>query len=132
MKRGDAEKITERRRKAWEMKKEGYTFRDIAKANGCALDTAHRDVMASLAEYRVKPEEVELYKTLQNESMNTVRRVISQKCREGSLGHIDRLLKIEERRAKLLGLDSPEKFMDVGDVPITEVTFPPCDDASSS
>lgn len=71
----------------------------------------HRLVQEALQEFRCKTEsDVQEHVSLQMARMDAALAAVTAKVDQGHLGAIDRMLKIEERRARLLGLDMPNKI----------------------
>lgn len=135
---GTREDMAERRVKAFELRKVGYSYRQIGRALGVSGKTAHADVqavLAELAEQRI--ERAAEYVTMELERLDQLTlaaarvlqathpfisggKVVSRFTSDGvpigltddgpRLQAIDRLLRISESRRKLLGLDAPTKI----------------------
>ena len=99
-----------RRTKAIEMRVEGFSYREIAKELGVSVATAFNDVEAV----------IERNKQEANENADKARRIAIQRIdvavrglmpdvRAGNARSAEVMAKLEERRAKLVGLDAPEK-----------------------
>ncbi|MDQ3621730.1 MAG: hypothetical protein M3463_04460 [Verrucomicrobiota bacterium] len=108
-------RAVENRPVAFELRKQGYTYREIAGQMGVSIKTAHgyvndywheiKDTTDELAEVVRDRELANLdawHKTWAPEVLRTENPEMAMKI-------IDRLLKIQERRAKLLGLEAPAK-----------------------
>lgn len=94
--------------RALELRKAGVGYRQIAEALGYAnASGAFKAVQRSLRE--VKHEAADKLLALEIERLDQMLVAISQAVRSGNFGAIDRALRIAERRAKLLGLDSATK-----------------------
>lgn len=94
---------------AFELRKSGASFRQIAEQLGYADESgARKAVMALLKKQQV--EAVEDYRKVELARLDAMLLAIAQQVRQGHLGAIDRALKIMERRARLLGLDAPTKI----------------------
>lgn len=97
---------SERRLMALELRKGGATYRAIAKELGYggpgaaykAIDRALKDVMR---------EPAEAVRTLEIERLDAILIGIWPMAKAGDPACIDRVLKIMERRSRLLGLDAP-------------------------
>jgi len=99
-------KAAERRQQALALRRAGLTYRDIARALGCSPQHAHRMVQEALKEIVEKTrEDAEQVLQLELQRLDEAQASIWRQVKEGHLGAVDRLLRIMERRAKLLGLD---------------------------
>lgn len=88
------------------LRKTGATYDQIAGALGYASrGAAHRAVQRLLKAHEV--EGVEELRKLEDSRLDEMLFAIYKAARGGDLGAIDRILRIMERRAKLLGLDMP-------------------------
>lgn len=99
-----------REARAIELRVQGYSYPEIARELGYQTPgAAYRAVVRGLS--RVYPEE-EARQLLRLElaRLDELLRVLWPKAVEGDLGAIDRVLRIIERRARLMGLDAPEKI----------------------
>lgn len=107
---GKKEAAAERRITALELRKAGATYQAIGKKLGISEGQAHKDVAYMLNKLSEQERAVATdLRQLQLERLDTALFAIANQVRQGHLGAIDRMLKIEERRAKLLGLDAPAK-----------------------
>ncbi len=127
---GSEEAIIEARRsKAWELRLKGKSIRQIAAALDVAVATAHNDLKTVLE--RTKEENNQAAEDHRVVSVSRLDRAIAtieealeavtvHTNEDGDVIHagadhelrlkaLDRLIKLEERRAKLLGLDAPVK-----------------------
>ena len=117
--RGDCKtgrrKITaaERRAKAFELRKAGLNYQKIGDQIGITRQAAHGLVTTALRKLNEKTAEdaAELTR-LELERLDDCQAVAVHEMRTGSnrLPAIDRILRIQERRAKLLGLDAPDRL----------------------
>lgn len=100
----------QRQQQAVELRRSGRSYREIAHAVGIGVASAHRLVGAAIAEARttVREDVVEL-RALELSRLDGLMVALWPKARRGDLAAVDRVLKIMERRAKLLGLDAPVK-----------------------
>lgn len=103
--------IADRRKRAVELRLKGWFFRDIAEELGVDIATVHRDVSAVMEECREKRIEYGnklIEEQIQQLDMATkaVMPLLEGRAR---LSAVDRLVKIQERRAKLLGFDKAQK-----------------------
>lgn len=105
-------RIETRRAKAISLRLKGKTYRAIAKETGVTVRQAWEDVKAVLERTKADAnEDAEHHRAIDLERIDRAIEVCMQALDsdEQSFGAIDRLVKLQERRAKLLGLDSPEK-----------------------
>ncbi|MEE6264885.1 hypothetical protein V2E29_04390 [Streptomyces diastatochromogenes] len=102
----------ERRAKAIRMKIEGATYTQIADALGYASrSAAHMDVKRSLERHVVEEGlAIEAWRELELARLDTLQQAIWDKAMSGDPRAIEAALKILDRRAKLLGLDSAIKL----------------------
>jgi hypothetical protein len=112
MAKNDGTKITasERRRRAIELRREGLSYQVIADQLGMAKSSVHNTVgkaMSCLKESIAG--ETRVLVVMEMDRLDTMQAAIWGQAMDGHLGSIDRLLKIMDRRAKLLGLDAPAK-----------------------
>lgn len=100
----------QRQQQAVELRRAGRSYREIARQVGIGVASAHRLVAAAIAEARTTVQEdvVEL-RALELSRLDGMLGGLWPEARRGNLGAVDRVLKIMERRAKLLGLDAPAK-----------------------
>jgi hypothetical protein len=101
--------------KAFEMRKMGATIRQIAATLDRSKSTVHKwieEVCQELAKERGADAamvlELDLAR-LETATRETMTRVVGDKGEAGNKA-VDRLIKLVERRAKLLGLDKPTKI----------------------
>jgi len=91
-----------------EMRRQGMTYTAIGAMYGCTKQNVwaviNRRVM------QIEFEAVDAYREYELELLGLVQESIIDKATDGDLPAIDRLLRISERRARLLGLDRPQAF----------------------
>lgn len=100
----------EREREAIDLRRAGLSYSAIGRRLGCGSSTAHRAVSACLD--RVVQQSVESARyllQLELERLDELHAAIWDSAAGGNLGAIDRLLKISDRRCRLLGLDAATK-----------------------
>lgn len=96
----------ERQRKALELRKAGCTYEQIARQIGYrAISAAEKAVKVALA--RLTREPAEELRNLELQRLDSLFLTFWQQAKGGNQGALDRILRIMERRAKLLGLDAP-------------------------
>jgi AcrR family transcriptional regulator len=117
-KRSAARKINieERRHEALELRKHGLSMREIAKRLGVGVATIHEDIRQALASAIAENvKEAESLRTLEIERLDMYLSSMEKKLREGDTAAITVALRIAEQRAKLLGLNAPERREITGD-----------------
>lgn len=86
------------------------SFSAIAKELGVSVGTAHRDILELLEESREKlREKAQHHIALDLQRLDALIAAMWAKAERGGVGAVDRLIKILERRARLLGLDKADK-----------------------
>lgn len=116
---GKAEAAAERRLKALQLRMAGASYRAIAGQLNISLAQAHEDVQRELEGIAEKSQaEAAHVRTLELERLDAMTMAIWQQVRQGNQGAIDRALRVMERRAKLLGIDAPEKQDRSGEITI--------------
>lgn len=97
-----------RREKAAKLKLAGWSMRDIAAHLRCSLGTVHSDIAAVFERTRDKADgALERAKAISLARLDVATRGIWDGVEAGDLEAVDRLVKIEARRAKLEGTDAP-------------------------
>lgn len=100
----------DRRLRALELRKAGATLHQIAAQTGVSHEQSRKDLQRAmadlLAEQNASAEEL---RALELERLERLHIALWKQATDGHHGAIDRLLRIAERRAKLLGLDAPTK-----------------------
>lgn len=101
------------RYRSWEalqLRKAGATYEEIGRALGMTRTGAYRAVKRALDELNEKiAEDAAEVLRLELERLDAMLLAVWPKAKQGHLGAIDRVLKIMERRSRLLGLDAPHK-----------------------
>lgn len=101
----------ERRRQALDLRRTGATFRQIADTLGVTQSTAHKYVATEIDRLNAASrEDAERVRTLEADRLDRALLSIWPQVTRGNFGAIDRMIRIMERRARLLGLDAPNKF----------------------
>lgn len=107
---GEAERIATRRVKALELRKAGFSYREIAKQLGVDVKTAHDDVMAELLVLReATVSDAKALREIELERSDVAIKGLWNKVKDGDTQAISALVRVQERRAKLLGIDAPAK-----------------------
>ena len=86
----------------------GLTFEQIAKQVGYANGGGAYKAFQRACD-RIVAEDIDEIRKVALERLDYALRNVMEAVGRGSLGAIDRMLRIEERRARLLGLDAPIK-----------------------
>lgn len=104
----DKATVTSNETKAVELRTAGMPYAEIAHTLGMAgPSSAYRMVMRALAQNQ--SEEVEELRMVEGARLDCMQQSVWQRAVDGDLSSIDRVLKIMERRARLFGLDAPQK-----------------------
>ena len=100
----------ERRRKAVELRRAGASFRQIAATLGMAKSSAHKTVKVALAELKQEvDDQAKLLQVQEADRLDRLQFNLWTRAVGGDVTAIQTVLKIMERRARLLGLDQPQK-----------------------
>lgn len=101
----------ERRKQAFTMRTAGANYQKIGDALGISRQGARKTVEAAMDVLNKEVSDSALhYRTLQLERLEVMHSGLWEKAVEGREFAVDRIVKIMDRQAKLLGLDSPVKF----------------------
>ena len=124
---------TERKWQALEMRKRGCSYRQIAKKLECSLSTAHGYISEALVELRGKViEAAEELREVEVQKLDRIERMLNQKLRDANAQDTAKLsaviLKTQESRRKLLGLDAAQKIEMSGNLYSVKETSPDCDE----
>ena len=107
-----ARKITalERERQSLDLRLTGLTYREIGEELKITEQGAYKAVIRALEKIKDKIEEkAEEVVIIEIQRLDKLFLIAFKKAERGDLSAIDRCLRIMERRAKLLGLDTPSK-----------------------
>jgi DNA-binding CsgD family transcriptional regulator len=92
------------------LRREGLTHREIAARLGVAPATAYRRIRHALDEVNERNvEDATTLRSLEMLRLDELQNAIWQRATDGDVRALDRILAIMTRRAKLLGLDAPER-----------------------
>ena len=95
---------------ALELREAGLNFRQIGQRLGVSHTWAHKLVKAAMDRIALEVDErAEAVRQLELTRLDRMQLVLWAKASSGSVAHVDRMLRIMERRARLLGLDAPTK-----------------------
>ncbi|MCP4099159.1 MAG: hypothetical protein GY748_23295 [Planctomycetaceae bacterium] len=108
--KGSRAKAAERRNQSLELRKAGASYRSIGRQLGISAPQAHRDVAKSIAELKKLGEEnAQAVRELEVQRLDAMLLGLWPQARTGHQGSVDRVLRIMQRRASLLGLDAPAR-----------------------
>jgi len=108
----------------------------MAESLGVSLGTIARDVGMLIKQWAKEqsPENRERWRVLELEKLNELEFAINPQAKSGNQGAVDRVLRVMERRAKLLGLDMPTRadITSGGEpLPIPVIYLPAIEDTTS-
>lgn len=107
---GEQERITEARQRAMELRRDGWSFREIAFILGVTVSTAYAYVQAELSFLRRKTEEDTLaVRDIELQRLDRMYLNLQPGIEAGDPLAINAALRIADRRSALLGLDAPSK-----------------------
>jgi len=108
--KGRHEAKAERMPIALKLRQSGYSYRDIAKELNISLTSAWLYIKESMEELRKEVlEEADTLRQIELDRLDIMLKALWSKVEAGDEKAIDRVLKIQERTSKYLGLDSPTK-----------------------
>lgn len=113
-------KANDRQRQALELRKAGFSYPTIAERLGYASPQAAFKAVDTALKKSIQEPADEL-RTLEVERLDGMLASLASQVKQGNHSAIDRALRIMERRAKLLGLDAPERQVIEMDDPIAIV-----------
>ena len=109
--KGEKEEAVERKYEAFEFRKSGKSYREIGRELDISSGQAHKDVMWVLKTIiDDHKEDVEQYRQMELERLDEYVKSLDWKKNMGNFKTVEIMLKIQDRRAKLLGLDMPTKI----------------------
>lgn len=98
-------------RQALELRLQGFSYADIASALGVTVETARETIKRVLSRMAETTAEDALeVRSLELERLDQMLVKLQDQITKGSEKAIETALRIQERRARLLGLDSPKKL----------------------
>lgn len=117
LRRGQEVDIAVRKDRIMDLRASGWSYRAIAKEMNCSVGTVFNDYTAAMDELRESTREsADQIRSMELQRLDRMLLALEPEAMAGSPKCIEVSLKISERRAKLLGLDSPEVTMNVGEV----------------
>lgn len=108
--KGEKEKIPERMIECLRLRQAGKSYREIGPELGISFTTAYNDVKRALEELREHcREEAILVRDIQVTRIDSMIDAIWQDALGGNLLAVDRVVKLEDQRARLIGTFAPAK-----------------------
>lgn len=99
----------ENEKKALGFRKQGMSYARIAEELGFSgPGSAYKSVQRGIS--NIPREEAEEMRQIEAERLDRAWLAIEDKVRRGDLNAIDRMIRIQERRARMFGLDMPKKL----------------------
>jgi len=115
----------ERRSRIMKLRLHGYTYEEIGKTVGCVKSYAYKIVKEELQKLIDKASlNAKQLQKMECEKLDLMETKLSASIQAGHHGAIKTWLSICDRRAKLLGLDSPTKIDHSGEVEIVVTPAP--------
>jgi len=109
--KGNTERKAELKKKAYQLRIAGLSYRKIGEQLGINFQTAFNYVKETLDNLRRDCTELaETYRDMELVRLDEMQTAIYTKILKGDLNAIDRLLRVMERRSRLLGLDAPKQI----------------------
>ena len=100
----------EKRARTLELRKAGITYQEISDALGIPLSSVGRYVQQGIAEWQKQTEQdAGEIVALEIARIDRMLRGLWNRAKAGDDAAVDRVIKLMDRRAKLLGLDKPAK-----------------------
>lgn len=103
--------LTLRQWQCLELRRKGKTYRDIAAQLNISVSTAHQHVSAAIASIKQESNETaEQIVALELERLDKALLALEDKILDGDAKAIEVMIKLQDRRARYCGLDSPTKI----------------------
>ena len=100
----------QRRREALRLRKRGKSYPKIADALGVSVSTAHKYVTTELQRLAKEcGEDAAAIRQIELDRLDDALDALADRIEQGDDRAVATMLRIQERRAKLLGLDSPDR-----------------------
>jgi hypothetical protein len=103
-----AAEIAERRQKALALRLQRWSYPKIARVLKVSIGTAFGDVDAAIKD--IPREEADRLREVEMHSLDEVESRLWRRFEAGDTSAADKILKVKERRARMLGLDAPAKM----------------------
>jgi hypothetical protein len=98
------------RAEAFELRKAGATYEEIGRSLGITAQSAHETVTRALkASVEASSRDAASIRALELERLDSLLKGLWPAASKGNPASVEKVLKIMERRARLLGLDAPVK-----------------------
>jgi aryl-alcohol dehydrogenase-like predicted oxidoreductase len=111
--------ILKRQGAAWDLRLGGLSYRAIGKKLDCSHETVRQDIEAELQRLaESNADKAGVHRQLELERLDKYIRVLDHWIESGNIAAVGMAIKVQERRAKLLGLDAPTKQETTGTVDI--------------
>ena len=108
--KGQSEAAAERRVWSLDLRKKGYSYREIGRELGISEAQAHRDVHRMLDHLcEIERDTAEKIRRMEIMRLDSMLRGLWTSVEDGDPQAVTASLKVSERRAKLLGLDAPSR-----------------------
>lgn len=109
------QQILSRRVQSWDMRVDGYSYRDIAQRTGVSLTTAYHDVQvaAELID-DVRKAKAERVLDVELARYDKASLALLPKVLKGEPKAVMAFVRVGEQRARLLGMNAPEKVLHAG------------------
>jgi hypothetical protein len=121
--RGETETIVARRVQALDLRKAGLTYRRIAQELKVDVATAYHDVQDELASLKaITAKTAEDIREIELRRLDDYTLGLTPAARRGDSKAVMTLVRVQERRAKLLGLDAPTNLQ-IQNVPAFSLTI---------
>ncbi len=112
-----------REEKSLELRMAGYTYEKIGEELGITAQAAFAAVKRAITnQAKKRSEDVETYRQMQLHQLDKLQSSLWDKAINGDVNAVDRILKILDRRAKLLGIDAEKDEHIIPSVTIHVVT----------
>ena len=116
------ELIQQRRLRALDLRKAGYTYRQIGEECGVSHKTAYTDVAGAMSDLAsIELEKADDLRRMELQRLDGMWRGLYANAADGDPASIRAALGVMERRSKLLGLDAPAKTEHSGNVSFVEL-----------
>ncbi len=121
--RADPIKVGDEQVRAYELRREGRSYRHIAEALDCSVATAHDRVQGAI-KARI-PDAAEEERQLEVDRLNAMLATLEDRLLTTTEPEkiVPVMLKVSERRARLMGLDAPTKFTGSLRAELPDVSF---------
>lgn len=107
--------VRERELRALELRRAGCSYREIAQTMGLSISKVHRHVKRAYDRLLHQVEDAaEDVRAVELDRLDRLLRGIWQRAAGGDVRAIDRVLKIMERRAAIMGTDAPRRLLPLG------------------